>query len=59
MLFFWNNTAYHDDHHQFRGDKYNSSLPFFVTWDKILGTHIPYTLLKTAGGGLQARPAKD
>ncbi|CAD5188126.1 unnamed protein product [Musa acuminata subsp. malaccensis] len=59
MLFFWNNTAYHDVHHQFHGNKYSSSLPFFVTRDKILGTHTPYILLKRAGGGLEARPPKD
>ncbi|XP_008784885.1 sphinganine C4-monooxygenase 2-like [Phoenix dactylifera] len=57
-MFFWNNTAYHDVHHQFYGNKYNFSQPFFITWDKILGTHMPYTLEKRAGGGLEARPTK-
>ncbi|XP_073005830.1 sphinganine C4-monooxygenase 1-like [Typha latifolia] len=55
---FWNNTAYHDIHHQFHGSKYNFSQPFFVTWDKILGTHMPYKIEKRHGGGLEARPAK-
>lgn len=57
-LFFWNNTAYHDVHHQLYGNKYNFSQPFFITWDKILGTHMPYTLEKRAAGGLEARPMK-
>ncbi|XP_010937114.2 sphinganine C4-monooxygenase 2 [Elaeis guineensis] len=57
-MFFWNNTAYHDVHHQLYGNKYNFSQPFFITWDKILGTHMPYTLEKRAGGGLEARPTK-
>ena len=56
--FFWNNTAYHDVHHQLYGNKHNFSQPFFITWDKILGTHMPYTLEKRAGGGLEARPVK-
>ncbi|KAG1342485.1 sphinganine C4-monooxygenase 2 [Cocos nucifera] len=57
-MFFWNNTVYHDVHHQLYGNKYNFSQPFFITWDKILGTHMPYTLEKRAGGGLEARPTK-
>jgi sphinganine C4-monooxygenase len=57
-LLFWNNTAYHDVHHQLYGNKYNFSQPFFITWDKILGTHMPYTLRKRDGGGLEARPIK-
>ncbi|KAF3326377.1 sphinganine C(4)-monooxygenase 2-like protein [Carex littledalei] len=58
-LLFWNNTAYHDVHHQLYGTKYNFSQPFFITWDKILGTHMPYTLVKRDGGGLEARPIKE
>ncbi|KAJ8477397.1 hypothetical protein OPV22_021124 [Ensete ventricosum] len=57
-LFFWNNTAYHDVHHQLHGTKYNFSQPFFITWDMILGTHMPYKLERRAGGGLEARPLK-
>nr|XP_010909457.1 sphinganine C4-monooxygenase 2 [Elaeis guineensis] len=57
-IFFWNNTAYHDVHHQLYGNKYNFSQPFFVTWDIILGTYMPYALEKRASGGLEARPIK-
>lgn len=58
-LFFQNNTAYHDIHHQLQGLKYNYSQPFFPIWDKILGTHMPFNLVKRAEGGFEARPAKD
>ena len=58
-VFFQNNSAYHDIHHQLYGSKYNFSQPFFVMWDKILGTHMPYSLEKRVDGGLEARPAKD
>ncbi|KAK8935013.1 Sphinganine C(4)-monooxygenase 1 [Platanthera zijinensis] len=55
-LLFNNNSAYHDIHHQLYGTKYNFSQPFFITWDKILGTHMPYTLEKREEGGFEARP---
>ncbi|CAI0402081.1 unnamed protein product [Linum tenue] len=58
-LFFKNNTAYHDIHHQLYGSKYNFSQPFFVIWDRILGTYMPYSLEKRRGGGFEARPAKE
>ncbi|CAL1370625.1 unnamed protein product [Linum trigynum] len=58
-LFFNNNTAYHDIHHQLYGSKYNFSQPFFVTWDRILGTYMPYSLKNRRGGGFEARPAKE
>ncbi|KAK4764440.1 hypothetical protein SAY87_013878 [Trapa incisa] len=58
-VFFSNNAAYHDVHHQFYGSKYNFSQPFFVAWDRILGTHMPYTLEQRKGGGLEARPTKE
>ncbi|KAK1260536.1 Sphinganine C(4)-monooxygenase 1 [Acorus gramineus] len=58
-ILFSNNSAYHDVHHQLYGSKYNFSQPFFVTWDKILGTHMPYSLVKRKEGGLEARPLKD
>ncbi|KAK4777868.1 hypothetical protein SAY87_018055 [Trapa incisa] len=58
-VFFSNNAAYHDVHHQFYGSKYNFSQPFFVAWDRILGTHMPYTLVERKGGGLEARPPKE
>lgn len=58
-VFFKNNTAYHDVHHQLYGNKYNFSQPFFVMWDRILGTYMPYTLEKRKGGGFEARPTKE
>ncbi|KAF2298822.1 hypothetical protein GH714_028185 [Hevea brasiliensis] len=58
-MFFKNNTAYHDVHHQLYGSKYNFSQPFFVMWDRILGTYMPYSLEKREGGGFEARPAKE
>lgn len=58
-IFFQNNTAYHDIHHQLQGSKYNYSQPFFSIWDKILGTHMPYSLIARQEGGLEARPLKD
>lgn len=58
-FFFRNNSAYHDIHHQLYGTKYNYSQPFFVMWDRMLGTYMPYSLEKRAGGGLEAKPAKD
>ncbi|KAF7828065.1 sphinganine C4-monooxygenase 1-like [Senna tora] len=57
-IFFSNNSAYHDVHHQLYGSKYNFSQPFFVTWDRILGTYLPYTLEKKIGGGFEARPTQ-
>ncbi|ERM94367.1 hypothetical protein AMTRI_Chr04g189700 [Amborella trichopoda] len=58
-LVFQNNTAYHDIHHQLQGTKYNYSQPFFAIWDKLLGTHMPYSLVKRPEGGFEARPVKD
>ncbi|KAI9112693.1 hypothetical protein K1719_016359 [Acacia pycnantha] len=57
-MFFQNNTAYHDIHHQLQGLKYNYSQPFFSIWDKILGTHMPYNLVKRADGGFTAKALK-
>ncbi|XP_068641730.1 sphinganine C4-monooxygenase 1-like [Aristolochia californica] len=57
-IFFRNNTAYHDVHHQLYGNKYNFSQPFFVMWDKILGTYMPYSLEKRADGGFEVVPLK-
>lgn len=57
-LLFKNNTAYHDIHHQLHGTKYNFSQPFFMMWDKFLGTYMPYTLVKRPDGGFEARPVK-
>lgn len=58
-MFFQNNTAYHDIHHQLYGTKYNFSQPFFVMWDKLLGTYMPYILENRADGGFEARPAQE
>ncbi|KAK6133671.1 hypothetical protein DH2020_032581 [Rehmannia glutinosa] len=58
-LLFRNNSAYHDIHHQLYGNKYNFSQPFFVMWDRILGTYMPYSLEKRSKGGFEARPTKD
>ncbi|KAH9609529.1 hypothetical protein KSS87_023478 [Heliosperma pusillum] len=58
-VFFKNNTAYHDVHHQLYGTKYNFSQPFFVMWDRILGTYMPYSLEHREGGGFETRPAKE
>ncbi|XP_037461976.1 sphinganine C4-monooxygenase 1-like [Triticum dicoccoides] len=54
-LCFWNNTVYHDIHHQSRASKYNFSQPFFVTWDKVFGTHMPYVVEHRPQGGLHVR----
>ncbi|XP_010543117.1 PREDICTED: sphinganine C4-monooxygenase 1-like [Tarenaya hassleriana] len=58
-LFFHNNSAYHDIHHQLQGTKYNYSQPFFSIWDRLLGTHMPYDLLKRPDGGFEARLKKE
>ncbi|MBA0556265.1 hypothetical protein Golob_026380 [Gossypium lobatum] len=57
-IFFNNNSAYHDVHHYLYGGKYNFSQPFFVMWDRIMGTYMPYSLEKRAEGGFEARPIK-
>lgn len=36
---FRNNVVFHDFHHQHHGGKYNFSQPFFVFWDRVLGTY--------------------
>ncbi|PKA65199.1 Sphinganine C(4)-monooxygenase 2 [Apostasia shenzhenica] len=57
-LLFRNNSAYHRIHHQPYGMKFNFSNPFFVTWDKLLGTSLAYSLQDREGGGLEVRPLK-
>ncbi|XP_065049404.1 sphinganine C4-monooxygenase 2-like [Musa acuminata AAA Group] len=57
-ILFGNNTAYHDIHHQLAGNKRNFAQPFFVTWDKIMGTYVPYAVVKRENGGFEARVAK-
>ncbi|XP_039115051.1 sphinganine C4-monooxygenase 1-like [Dioscorea cayenensis subsp. rotundata] len=51
--FFPNNCAFHDTHHQLKGQKYNFSQPFFLSWDLILGTYRPFTVEKRKEGGFQ------
>ena len=58
-LLFRNNTAYHEIHHQLSGSKCNFGQPFFVMWDRVFGTYVPYKLEKREGGGYEARIAKD
>lgn len=40
QFFFGNNVVYHDIHHQQFGIKTNFSQPFFICWDKWLGTMV-------------------
>ncbi|KAK8453287.1 hypothetical protein SEVIR_5G260001v4 [Setaria viridis] len=56
---FRNNTAYHEVHHQRGGGRRNFSQPFFVVWDRLLGTYAPYALCQSRGGGLEVRAFKD
>ncbi|KAM7251255.1 hypothetical protein ACFE04_023138 [Oxalis oulophora] len=58
-LFFKNNSAYHDIHHQLYGNKYNFSQPFFAVWDIVLGTYMPFSVEEKDGGGFEALPKKD
>ncbi|XVE85872.1 hypothetical protein DITRI_Ditri17bG0126200 [Diplodiscus trichospermus] len=58
-ILFRNNTAFHDFHHQLHGTKYNFETPFFVMWDRIMGTYMPYSVEKRAGGGFETRPVKE
>ncbi|XP_020255064.1 sphinganine C4-monooxygenase 1-like [Asparagus officinalis] len=54
--FFSNNSAFHDVHHQLYGNKYNYSQPFFVSWDKLMGTYLPFTVEKREEGGFEVTP---
>ncbi|KAJ1278489.1 hypothetical protein BS78_04G083600 [Paspalum vaginatum] len=52
----WNNAAYHDVHHQVRGRQHNYSQLFFVVWDRVFGTYVPYVIEdRPDGGTLQVR----
>ncbi|MCL7028275.1 hypothetical protein MKW94_014139 [Papaver nudicaule] len=56
QLVFGNNSAYHDIHHYgLRGRKYNYAQPFFIFWDKLLGTHMPYTVVERPKGGFEVK----
>ncbi|GJM93675.1 hypothetical protein PR202_ga10257 [Eleusine coracana subsp. coracana] len=48
---FANNTAYHDVHHQRGGGRRNFSQPFFVVWDRVLGTHAAHDVVQRPGDG--------
>ncbi|MQL87814.1 hypothetical protein Taro_020367 [Colocasia esculenta] len=50
-----NNVAMHAVHHQHHGIKSNYSVYFLVTWDKLLGTYVPYSVEERDGGGYQLR----
>ncbi|XP_044983553.1 sphinganine C4-monooxygenase 2-like [Hordeum vulgare subsp. vulgare] len=53
----WNGAAYHGVHHLPRGVRYNFSDLFFVTWDHVFGTHMPYAVEERPGGdGLVLKP---
>lgn len=58
QFLFDNNCAYHDVHHQLKGNKYNYAQPFFISWDKIFGTHMPYNVVERQGGGFEVQLAK-
>ncbi|XP_020253954.1 sphinganine C4-monooxygenase 2-like [Asparagus officinalis] len=58
-LVFGNNTAYHEIHHQLKGSRCNFAQPFFVMWDKILGTYAGYEIERREGGGFEAKIAKE
>ncbi|CAN6934999.1 unnamed protein product, partial [Brassica oleracea] len=57
-VLFKNNSAYHDIHHQVNGVKYNYSQPFFTFWDRVMGTYMPYHVMKRPRGGFDVRMMK-
>ncbi|KAH8894936.1 hypothetical protein GQ53DRAFT_642196 [Thozetella sp. PMI_491] len=56
-----NNAAYHDIHHQSWGIKTNFSQPYFIIWDKVLGTmwkgdtSLKYERTRTAAASKKAK----
>ncbi|KAJ1276599.1 hypothetical protein BS78_05G227000 [Paspalum vaginatum] len=50
-----NSAAYHDVHHQLRGRQHNYSQLFFVMWDRVFRTYMPYVRDRPDGGTLQVR----
>ncbi|MQL78953.1 hypothetical protein Taro_011393 [Colocasia esculenta] len=58
-VLFKNNAAYHDIHHQLAGAKYNHAQAFFVVWDQIFGSYMPYKLEKRADGGYRMVIGKE
>ena len=59
QLLFGNNSAFHETHHQLGGFQANFSQPYFLFWDKILGTYAPYSVEKRKEGGYKVRAIKD
>ena len=57
-LLLGNNAAHHDVHHWPEGGNFNFSQPFFVFWDRILGTQMPYAVEKAEQGGFLLRAGK-
>jgi len=51
----FNNAAYHDVHHQLRGGNCNYSQLFFVVWDRIFGTYMPFLIEEDKQGMLHVR----
>jgi sphinganine C4-monooxygenase len=57
---FWNSAAYHDVHRQLHGGKYNYSQLFFMVWDRMFGTYMPFLIEGRGGGMLQVQaPSLD
>ncbi|XP_078442601.1 sphinganine C4-monooxygenase 2-like [Wolffia australiana] len=57
--FLKNNAAFHAVHHMPRGMKYNYSVHLLPTWDLLLGTYLPFTVVPRTEGGYEIRTAKD
>jgi len=55
QFLFKNNADYHDIHHQAIGIKSNFSQPFFVHWDKLLGTELTRTQVEERRRANRAR----
>lgn len=59
QMIFANSPAFHDTHHQLRGFQCNFAQPFFLAWDKLLGTYVPFSVEKRKNGGYEVRILKD
>jgi len=59
QFMFRNNADYHDIHHQAIGIKYNFSQPFFVHWDKLLGTELTREQMENRRRANRARRKRD
>lgn len=59
-MFFGNNAAYHDIHHQQFGIKANFSQPYFTHWDTLLRTRMtPEQVPEKHRERYHAGPCKD